>query len=619
MVYRYSRTHYLENKGEKYKGQAGKYILGKRSNGSNVYFSERELLFHSLIIGRTGTGKSTFLRSILKNIGSLENTNIIMIDFHGSLANQICSDLSNKEIVYFGTDMESQIGVGINILSGARNNPVSLYLLSKILSKEESFSSGTWGPRLQTIFTAILRKAVELNENLTLGDFLNIINNREKMKEIINKSDEHSKNAIKNLIIKWDRWSEYISSSINKLLPLVSDCEISSLIGRREDTVDIHRLLREGNSLIIIDTSKTRHSQQQSSIIAGAILNRIWTDVISRGTVKKTVIIIDEAQNLNSSLVNEILSEGRKFNLFLFLSSQFFLQYDEEIQESILSNCGNFYIFNVSKKDADRISSLVGNIRLRDSILKSILEGGMHNITYVGTRAENGLRVDSFKSILLEDDYKIPDFKGSIRKYGRKIENETNLYGNKEDHKHQSLEILIESYLKSKGYRVFKETDIGGLKPDLFFFKNGVPVFVEVENSDIKHKSRIVEKAINYSASYMIFLCGENESTSLRDFFLNKEKIIHYLDELKMEGRNTFFNPLKISIIEERKNTFYISTESGLRRWSPEFLFNSSFRMKENEDPHLLEIMEKSKTHFIKNYNNINNSDEKKTVLDFFI
>lgn len=619
MVYRYSRTYYLENKGEKHNGKVGKYIMGKRSNGSNVYLSEREILFHSLIIGRTGTGKSTFLRSALKNIGSLGGTNIIILDFHGSLAYQISSDLSSKELVYFGTDMESGVGVGINILSGARNNSVSLYLLSKILSKEESFSSGTWGPRLQTVFTSILRKAVALNENLTLGEFLNILTTREKMKEIMEKSEEHSKNAIRNLISKWDRWSEYISSSINKLLPLVSDMEISSLIGRREDTVDIHRILSDGDSLIIIDISKTRHSQQQSSIIAGAILNRIWTDVISKGTVKKTVIVVDEAQNLNSSLVNEILSEGRKFNLFLFLSSQFFLQYDEEIQESILSNCGNFYIFNVSKKDADRISSLVGNMRLRDSLLKSILEGGMHNITYVGTRSDDGLRVDSFKSILLNENDKSPDFKASIIKYGKKIENEPNLYENKKDHKHENLEFLIENYLKSKGYRVFRETDIGSSKPDLFFFKNGIPVFVEVENSDIRHKRRIVEKAINYNASYLIFLCGENESTYIRDFFLNKQKIIPCLNELQMEGRKTFFNPLKISIIEERKNTFYIATEGGLRRWSPEFLFNTSFRLRDEKDRLLLENMENNKTHYIKNDNNINNSEDSKTILDIFI
>ena len=83
--------------------------------------------------------------------------------------------------------------------------------------------------------------------------------------------------------------------------------------------------------------SKTRFSTTQGKIISSLILNRIWTETLKEGITPQTMIVADEAQNLNSSVLSEILSEGRKFNTYLTVASQYLDQYDRYTKGALLS------------------------------------------------------------------------------------------------------------------------------------------------------------------------------------------------------------------------------------------------------------------------------------------
>lgn len=579
-------------------------------------FRNMNLMFHTLILGRTGTGKSNFIKNLASHIGKMDGANIILIDFHGILAGEVIEICSHMDLIYLSPKTNSgNRKIKINVLKGARDSSISLYLLSQIFSKENSLSGGTWGPRLQTIFTAVLREYVRQYSEPTLREFLQLITDRKMMIELRKNSSSDASTILLNLTKNWDSWIEYSMSTVNKIFPIISDENISSFISSREESVEIVNELKQGGKLIIVDVSKTRFSIQQARIISSMILNRIWNDILQNGNIQKTMVIVDEAQNLNSSIVSEILSEGRKFGLFITLASQFLGQYDQNLRESLISNCGKIFCFNMSEEDSREIISLISDRRLREKTLKSIMLGPLHNVTMIDLISRRGISASSFKPPLIEifpEDNRIRGrIELSIEKYG--LPEERREMGNfepdspyPETQTHEKIMERFLEYLKRKNIKYLTEERINGLRPDIIFFPQGNPVIVEIEVSDIMRFERVLKKACDYHRSDLIFLCPRDGATELYRSFLDSEKVLKILSKMDSMGENSFFNPERITLVEERDERYYYVEASGLKRWSADFYqgtFKKSFSHLEEglnmPVANILRMMENERRYYI--------------------
>ncbi|MGP6206462.1 ATP-binding protein [Cuniculiplasma sp. SKW3] len=556
-----------------------RYSIGSKSRDVDSYdkgstIPQSRPLFHSLILGRTGTGKSNLIKNLILHLKEKDDTNFILVDFHGTLSAQVIDLCRDEELIYLSTKSVDGFGIRMNVLSGASTSPISMYLISQIFSSENSLSGGTWGPRLQTIFTAVLREIVRQNNESTLKDFLNTLIIKERMQELRENSSEETKPVISNLIKKWDSWIEYSMSTVNKLFPIVSDEEIANFISSKEESINLTYELSEGSKLIVIDVAKTKMSIQQGRIISSMILNKMWSDILKNGNSKETMIIVDEAQNLNSSLMSEILSEGRKFNLYLTLASQFLSQYDRTLRDSIISNCGNIYCFNMSEEDATDICSLVSDRKLRQNAIKSIMLGQIHKVTAIDLLSKGGIEVNEFYPPLIESplDYELLNnaITGSLRKFGRRINEEKNESLSDYIDLHKTLIKNFREYLEKKSIRIIEEENLNGPRPDLIYFINGNPVIVEVEVSDLLRFERIVKKACTYSKSEIIFLCPPENGLKLFELFRDKDRVKRILQRIEESGQFTFFNPEKITILEERAGRYYYVQRGNLKRWAVE-------------------------------------------------
>jgi hypothetical protein len=556
-----------------------RYSVGSSKNekwpeGQDGLDSQSRLMFHSLIMGRTGTGKSNLLKHLIMKISGMENSNLIVIDFHGNMASHVIDLCRNRNLVYLSPAGSEKYKVRMNVLSGSADSPISMYLLSQIFSQEGSLSGGTWGPRLQTIFTAVLREVVRQNENPTLSEFLAILMDREKMQKLKTDSREETAAILSNLIRRWDSWIEYSMSTVNKLFPIVSDPDVSGFISSKNETVNLHEELRAGSRLVVIDASKTHFSIQQGRIISSMILNKLWNDILKNGNEMNTMIVVDEAQNLNSSLVSEILSEGRKFNLYITLASQYLGQYDRGLRDAMISNCGNIYCFNMSEDDADDICSLISDSRMKSRAMKSIMLGEIHNVTTMDLMNTGGISINTFKPELIR---RMPDrqyveaaIEESVKKHGNSEGIPELEIKQEEKGTHDLLKNNFSDYLRKKSITVLDEEYANGLRPDILYFIKGNPVIVEIEVSDLLRVERTVRKACNYSRTDLIFLCPRDSGLLLYRIFKDREKIKKMLEKLESHGEFTFFNPERITIIEERGGRYFFVHGGSLRRWSVE-------------------------------------------------
>ncbi|EQD81178.1 hypothetical protein B1A_00102, partial [mine drainage metagenome] len=231
---------------------------------SEVKVPLEHLINHNLIVGRTGTGKSNLLASIWKIYSGIEGSNVILFDPHGQLSDRIIAENESMDVVYISTQEKYSINgrrIGFNVLSTSGKNADEIGIVTdtvkELFSGESMFSKGTWGPRLELIFTTVLRFMLTSNPDANLSDFLSMISDREILKSMDGKIPEDIWKAMKTVISERNRWNEFIASTINKLVPVLSRPELRKLVSSKNDSVDISSLLMEGNKLVIVEVSKT--------------------------------------------------------------------------------------------------------------------------------------------------------------------------------------------------------------------------------------------------------------------------------------------------------------------------------------------------------------------------
>lgn len=104
---------------------------------------------------------------------------------------------------------------------------------------------------------------------------------------------------------------------------------------------------------------------------------------------ERVILIIDEVSVIQNLAIAQILAEARKYNLFVFLTQQYFGQIEKPLQDAIFANTSNYYVFRVSEEDA---RMLEGNLTM-ELPKESLLEG-----KEVGSK-ESELRVRMLSSL----------------------------------------------------------------------------------------------------------------------------------------------------------------------------------------------------------------------------
>ena len=81
-----------------------------------------------------------------------------------------------------------------------------------------------------------------------------------------------------------------------------------------------------------------------------------------RTTAERLLVAIDEVAVVENPILMRFLSEMRKYNVSVILAGQYFGQISPDLRAGILANVSNYYIFRVSRSDADLLSQ---NLQLK--------------------------------------------------------------------------------------------------------------------------------------------------------------------------------------------------------------------------------------------------------------
>jgi hypothetical protein len=324
--------------------------------------AERER--HVYIIGGTGNGKTTMLQYAF--IQDMHNgKGLALIDPHGDMAEAMLRYVPEhrlKDVIYFNPD-DLDHPMGLNILeltSGLtgtelrrEKNKITESIVSvfrKLFSEDDS-----GGHRIEYVLRNAVYTALTI-EGATLFTVLKLIQNATYRKKITDKlEDEDLKDFWKSELGQAGNMQRVKMSAgvTNKIGRFRSSAAAHLVLGQKKSTLDLDDIINSGK-ILICNFSKGPLGEDVSELFGVMVLAKLQLASLQRQRVARDnrrpfYLYVDEFQNFATVSFTQMLSESRKYKLYILMAEQSTAQqHDQQMVQIIMSNVGSFICFKTS-------------------------------------------------------------------------------------------------------------------------------------------------------------------------------------------------------------------------------------------------------------------------------
>lgn len=355
-------------------GQSLAVLIGENQHHgiyTPIGLTDAERERHLYIIGGTGNGKTTMLLySIVQDIKN--GKGISVLDPHGDLAETILRHIPEdriKDVIYMNPDDLSH-PIGMNLLElppGITGDDLLrekdlvtesvISVMRKIFSEDDS-----GGHRIEYILRNAIQTALTL-EKSTLFTIFELLNNSKYRRDIVkNLEDENLKNFWKNEIGKAGDYQKVkmaagITAKIGRFLFSASARRV---LEQEKSTIDFDEILSDGK-ILICNFSKGLLGEDTSTLFGTTVLAKLQLASLRRARLHQTdrqpfYLYVDEFQNFATMSFVQMLSEARKYKLYLTMAEQSTSQQDQQrLVDIILANVGTVICFRSGSPADERL------------------------------------------------------------------------------------------------------------------------------------------------------------------------------------------------------------------------------------------------------------------------
>ncbi len=331
-----------------------------------------DLRRHLLAIGKTGCGKSTFLRSMVQQ-QMAAGRGVVLIDPHGQLADEVLDVVPRRrtnDVVYFDAS-DDTAPVGFNPMVGPPGTDANLIADGVLTSFKNvfGFDDGS-APRLLHIFRNCLLSLID-TPNASLAAVQQILVDSGFRKSMIARVKNP---AVREFwLTEFNRWNErdrtqYIASLQNKLGAFTTNERLNRILNCGQQGIQL-RSIMDDSQILICNLSKGRFGHDASTLLGSLLLSSLQIAAMSRADVPEDeradcVVVIDEFHSYLSdgnSTMADALAESRKYRTSYVLSTQMLEQLDPATLAGVLGNCGSTLCMTVGPRDAEILAGLLGS------------------------------------------------------------------------------------------------------------------------------------------------------------------------------------------------------------------------------------------------------------------
>jgi hypothetical protein len=366
---------------------------------------------HSMIVGASGSGKSKFIELFIDRINRMPNKynyRIVVIDPHANLANDL-RGIEGSKIMDFNNETTE-------LFAGAEADVTAATELTTTLMK--SLMGDSFNPRAERVLRFSLF-VLFTAQRMSLGMLKRFLTDLELRQQMLDHVEGHvPHNIIQFFSTDYNEIkTAFYNEGLLPIIAIVDELELQPTL-LAEDGVSLQQTINN-NFLTVFSLNKVSMGEKVVKTIAGLLIQQIFLLAQSKAFNERVLLFIDEVSVVQSPALSSILSEARKFNLFVILTQQYFSQVDKSLKDSIFANVSNYYCFRVAEEDAQQ---LVGNLPMelpKEMLLESKERGikeetmKMRMLTDLHPRecivrvASNGQLLPCFKARTLDVSHKM--------------------------------------------------------------------------------------------------------------------------------------------------------------------------------------------------------------------
>lgn len=352
-------------------------VLGRvvfRTERTQIRITHDDLRRHLFVIGKTGTGKSTFLLNVVRQ--QMESgRGVILVDPHGQLADETLNSVPKRrknDVVRFDVSDSSRLPA-FNPMVGPSGADPTLIADAVLTSFKNVFGLGEESaPRLLHIFRNCLLALVGTPE-ASLASVQRLLIDELFRKSVIARI---SNNAVREFwLTEFQRWSsrdrtQYIASLQNKLGAFTTNERLKFILNpTKKRNGIVLRDVMDSSKILICNLSKGQVGHDASKLLGSLLLSSLQVAAMSRADIPEhertdCTVVIDEFHSYlaeGNTTMADALAESRKYRTSYVLSTQMLDgQMDSSTLAGVLGNCGSALCMTVGPKDAVLMAELLG-------------------------------------------------------------------------------------------------------------------------------------------------------------------------------------------------------------------------------------------------------------------
>jgi hypothetical protein len=346
-------------------GKTNGTYLGDNRVGTQVqpvYWNEADQATHGLLLGKTGTGKSTlYAQMIQQHIAA--GRGLAVVDPHGDLVNDLLRYAVDKnrakDVVVLDLANETH-PIPLNLLAPPASLPrrEAINRFVAILMRLYPELAGT--QMADTLRMGLVTLAAE--PQATVRDVAKVFANVAYRDQLLAALDDP---ALDDFWSHYDQLSEgqrrELVSPILRRLRLFYGNERLYPILCHPTCIDLHALIAQNKIILIsLRVSENILPAQERALVGSILVSLIQIAAASKAIRQRPFyLFIDEAQALVTPALPLLLNEARKDGLALMLATQHFGQLVGETREAVMGNVGGVIAFATSPEDARMLAPFV--------------------------------------------------------------------------------------------------------------------------------------------------------------------------------------------------------------------------------------------------------------------
>ncbi len=341
-------------------------LIGKviyRGEDKKVYFASREdRRRHFYVIGQTGTGKSTFLREMIRQ--DIENgEGVAVIDPHGELVEHTLANIPKNRVddVVLFEPFDQDRPMGLNMLEYDTPEQKDFAVQEMISIFYKLFPPEIIGPMFEHYMrNAMLALMADKDNPGTLVEIPKMFTDPAFLQERLAKVTDP---VVKNFWVKeWAQTtgntrSDMLGYVVSKVGRFIENEMMRNIIGQSHSAFDLAEIM-DGKKIFLANLSKGQTGEVNSSLLGLILVSKMQMAAMKRARMKESersdfYLYVDEFQNFTTDSIVTILSEARKYKLNLTIAHQYIPQLTDQIKNAVLGNVGSIGAFRIGAEDAE--------------------------------------------------------------------------------------------------------------------------------------------------------------------------------------------------------------------------------------------------------------------------